>query len=64
MPPKVKQLIKKLEKAGFVGQSGKGSHRKFKHPKGQVVIISGKTGSDAKPYQIKETDNKIKESEQ
>lgn len=31
--------------------SGKGSHRNYKHPKGVNITISGKPGSDAKPYQ-------------
>ena len=31
---------------------GKGSHRKFKHPKFPgAVTLSGKAGDDAKPYQ-------------
>ncbi|MCK5097856.1 MAG: type II toxin-antitoxin system HicA family toxin, partial [Desulfobacteraceae bacterium] len=33
MPRKIKQLIKELEKAGFINRGGKGSHRNFVHPK-------------------------------
>jgi predicted RNA binding protein YcfA (HicA-like mRNA interferase family) len=51
MPPKIKELIKKLESAGFLNRSGKGSHRNYKHPKDVNITISGKPGSDAKPYQ-------------
>jgi len=51
MPPKIKELIKKLEFAGFIDRGGKGSHRNYKHPKGVNITISGKPGSDAKPYQ-------------
>lgn len=51
MPPKIKELIKKLEAAGFISRGGKGSHRNYKHPKGVNITISGKPGSDAKPYQ-------------
>jgi predicted RNA binding protein YcfA (HicA-like mRNA interferase family) len=51
MPPKIKELIKKLESAGFIARGGKGSHRNFKHPKGVNITISGKPGNDAKPYQ-------------
>jgi len=51
MPPKIKELIKKLESAGFIDRGGKGSHRNFKHPKGVTITISGKPGNDAKPYQ-------------
>jgi len=54
MPPKIKELIKMLESAGFTNRGGKGSHRNYKHPKGFNVTISGKLNSDAKPYQEKD----------
>jgi predicted RNA binding protein YcfA (HicA-like mRNA interferase family) len=53
MPPKVRELIDRLAKAGFADCGGKGSHRNFKHPKGVRITISGKVGGDAKPYQEK-----------
>jgi len=47
MPPKIKQLIKELERAGFVNRGGKGSHRNFVHPKvTKPVTISGKVGDE------------------
>ena len=52
MPPKIKQLIKALENAGFINRSGKGSHRNFVHPKvAKPVTISGKLGDNALVYQ-------------
>ena len=60
MPPKIRQLIKELKREGFVAGSGKGSHRVFKHPFGFIVVLSGQTGSDAKPYQIREVRSTIK----
>ena len=54
MPPKIKELIKKLETAGFVNRGGKGSHRNYKHPEGINITVSGKLNSDAKPYQEKD----------
>jgi len=64
MPPKIKQLIKHLEKAGFVNRGGKGSHRNFVHPKViKPVTISGKVGDDAFPYQEKAANKAIKESQ-
>jgi predicted RNA binding protein YcfA (HicA-like mRNA interferase family) len=51
MPPKIRDLLKHLESAGFIHRGGKGSHRNFKHPAGINITISGKLGSDAKPYQ-------------
>lgn len=54
MPPKIRDLIAELEKAGFVDRGGKGSHRNFVHPKVQKPItISGKLGDDAKHYQAR-----------
>ena len=62
MPRKIKALIDDLKKAGFKNRGGKGSHRNFE--KGNVsVTLSGKTGSDAKPYQEKEVAKKIKEAQ-
>lgn len=52
MPPKVRELIAELERAGFVNRGGKGSHRNFVHPKvTKPVTISGRPGDDAKHYQ-------------
>jgi len=51
MPPKIRELIKYLEKAGFKNRGGKGSHRNFIHPKGISITISGKLQADAKKYQ-------------
>ena len=39
MPPKVRDLITELERAGFVNRAGKGSHRNFVHPKAQKLTI-------------------------
>ena len=54
MPPKIKELIKKLETAGFINRGGKGSNRNYRHPEGINITISGKLNSDAKPYQEKD----------
>ena len=62
MPRKIRQLIKDLEKAGFTNRGGKGSHRNFIHPKGIAITVSGKLGNDAKKYQEKEVEIKIKRS--
>ena len=61
MPRKIKELIKNLEKAGFIKRGGKGSHRNFIHPFGIVLTISGRAGDDAKPYQEKLVNQKIQE---
>ena len=63
MPPKIKQLIKELENAGFVNRSGKGSHRNFVHPRvAKPVTISGKVGDDALRYQERDVKKAIEES--
>ena len=62
MPRKIRELIKELEKAGFVNRGGKGSHRNYIHNVGIVVTISGKVGDDVKPYQEKLVKQKIQET--
>ncbi|HEY1662989.1 MAG TPA: type II toxin-antitoxin system HicA family toxin [Verrucomicrobiae bacterium] len=53
MSRKIRQLVSDLEHAGFALMSGgKGSHRKFRHPKfAGSVVLSGKDGDDAHHYQ-------------
>lgn len=53
VPRKIRDLIKELEKEGFVNKGGKGSHRVFKKKGFPSVTISGKAGSDALAYQEK-----------
>ena len=63
MPPKVRELIAELEKAGFVNRGGRGSHRNFVHSKvREPVTISGSLGADAKRYQIRAARKAIEES--
>ncbi|MBI4962671.1 MAG: type II toxin-antitoxin system HicA family toxin [Desulfomonile tiedjei] len=63
MPPKVRELIDELQRAGFVDRGGKGSHRNFVHPKvSKPIAISGKPGDDAKHYQIRGVRRAIGES--
>jgi predicted RNA binding protein YcfA (HicA-like mRNA interferase family) len=63
MPPKVRELISRLKKAGFVDRGGKGSHRNFTHPNCLMpVTISGNPGDDAKPYQERQVMMAIEES--
>jgi predicted RNA binding protein YcfA (HicA-like mRNA interferase family) len=60
MPKKVRELKNILRKAGFQEISGKGSHTKWSHPllSGKIVL-SGKDGNDAKPYQEKDVDKAL-----
>jgi len=51
-----------LEKEGFINRGGKGSDRNFLHEKWISLTIFGKLGGDAKSYQEKLVDQKIKES--
>ncbi len=63
MPPKVRELIGDLKRAGFVDRGGKGSHRNFVHPKvAKPVVISGNPGDDAKHYQVRAVELAIEES--
>ena len=64
MPRKIRELIRDLERAGFINRGGKGSHRNFSHPKvKRTVVIPGKEGDDAKDYQERAVKRAIKESE-
>jgi predicted RNA binding protein YcfA (HicA-like mRNA interferase family) len=51
VPPKIRDLEAKLRRAGFVRQAARGSHRKWVHPSGRFVVISGNEDDDAKKYQ-------------
>jgi len=63
VPPKVRELIADLQKAGFVDRGGRGSHRNFIHPKVEKpVTISGKPGDDAKRYQVRAVQLAIEEA--
>lgn len=57
VPQKIRDLLKTLKRAGFteIAGGGKGSHRKFVHPKYPgAVTVSGQSGDDAKRYQEKD----------
>jgi predicted RNA binding protein YcfA (HicA-like mRNA interferase family) len=51
VPPKIRELEARLRSAGFARQASKGSHRKWVHPSGRFVIVSGRASDDAKKYQ-------------
>ncbi|MFZ1640680.1 MAG: type II toxin-antitoxin system HicA family toxin [Candidatus Contendobacter sp.] len=62
MPRKIKDLIQDLKNAGFseITGGGKGSHRKFAHPKyAGAVTVSGQSGNDARHYQEKQISQAI-----
>jgi len=62
MPRKIRDLIRDLEKAGFVNRGGKGNHRNFVHPTlKKPVTISGNDSEDAKHYQEKAVRTAVKE---
>jgi predicted RNA binding protein YcfA (HicA-like mRNA interferase family) len=59
VPPKIRELEARLRKAGFARQAAKGSHRKWVHPGGNIVVMSGGEGDDAKRYQESQVDEAI-----
>ena len=64
MPPKIRELISDLERSGFVEAigAGKGSHRKFLHPRFPgAVTVSVRPGDDAKAYQEQQIKRAIDE---
>lgn len=63
MPPKIRELVAELQKAGFVDRGGKGSHRNFVHPKiAKPITISDNPGDDAKRCQVRAAEQAIEES--
>lgn len=64
MTRKIRELIRDLEREGFINRGGKGSHRNFMHISGVVITVSGHPGDDAKPYQEKMVKLKIEESQE
>ena len=62
MPRKVRELIRDLERAGFVNRGGKGSHRNYRHPRGIRITMSGATGDDAKHYQERDVAEALREA--
>lgn len=63
MPPKIRELIGNLERAGFINRGGKGSHRNFVHPNvSKPVVLSGNLGDDAKQYQVRAVQLAVEES--
>ena len=63
MPPKVRELIAELERAGFINRGGRGSHRNFVHPNvARPITVSGAPGDDAKRYQERAVRRAIEES--
>ncbi len=61
MPRKIRDLEASLKKIGFVWESGKGSHRKWRHASGIMVVMSGHPGYDAKRYQEKQVAEALEE---
>ena len=65
MPPKIRDLISQLERAGFRNRGGKGSHRNYVHPGVPTpVTLSGQLGDDAKLYQVRAVTKAIEEAQQ
>jgi len=63
MPPKIRELIAELERAGFVDRGGHGSHRNFVHSNVvRPITLSGAPGDDAKHYQVRAVRLAIEES--
>ena len=63
MPPKIREPIANLQRAGFVDRGGKGSHRNFVHPRlAKPITVSGSSADDAKYYQVRAVERAIEES--
>jgi predicted RNA binding protein YcfA (HicA-like mRNA interferase family) len=59
VPPKIRELEARLQHAGFRKEATKGSHRKWRHGTGRIVVMSGREGEDAKRYQVQDVEAAI-----
>jgi len=63
MPPKIRELITELERAGFMNRGGRGSHRNYVHPNVRdTITLSGNLEADADRYQVRKVRKAIEES--
>jgi len=54
MPLKVSEVIRLLEKNGWVKMRSRGSHRQFKHPNHALMItVPGNEGTELAPGTLK-----------
>jgi predicted RNA binding protein YcfA (HicA-like mRNA interferase family) len=51
LPRKIRELEAELRRAGFICAAARGSHRKWVHASGRMLVMSGSGGDDAKRYQ-------------
>ncbi len=50
VPMKVREVVRLLEKAGWIEIRSKGSHRHFRHPdRALVITVPGADGKDLAP---------------
>jgi predicted RNA binding protein YcfA (HicA-like mRNA interferase family) len=49
LPLKVREVIRALEKAGWVHVRTSGDHRIFRSADGRVTVVAGKVGADVRP---------------
>ncbi len=63
VPLKVRDVIRELEKAGWLHIRTKGDHRVFRYSDGRITVVSGKLGDDVRPgtYKAILKQTKIKE---
>ncbi|MBV9690163.1 MAG: type II toxin-antitoxin system HicA family toxin [Ktedonobacteraceae bacterium] len=61
MPQKIRELKARLSKAGFFLSRTRGSHTVWNHPTlVTTVVLAGKDGNDAKPYQVRDVEAALK----
>ena len=63
VPLKVREVIRELERAGWLLVRTKGDHRVFRYPDGRIAVVSGRLGDDVRPgtYKAILRQTKIKE---
>jgi len=49
VPLKVREVIQRLERAGWRNVRTNGDHRIFRNAEGRVTVVSGRLGDDVRP---------------
>ncbi len=63
MPPRIREFIAELKRAGFGDRGGRGSHGIFVHPKlAEPITIQGSPGEDARHYRNRAVHPAIEDS--
>jgi len=59
---KAKEVVRILERMGFVEVRGRGSHKQFNHPDGRFTTVPMHQGRDISPFLLRKIAGDVKSS--